>query len=258
MSRLAMYATAVCMSLTMVFAAESIGQRKLLKDIPIEFTLTKTMSLQDLIDEVERSGKFTFVYSRKDIRGITLAFNQPVGSMEDLLNEISIQARVSIKRVNETISFKNVVQDAAMPQVFDEVPVQVSISGKVTDETGEALIGAAVLEKGTTNGTITDIDGNYQLTVGDGAVLQISFVGYQSIEIPVNNRTTINPQLQLDTEQLDEIVVVGYGTVRKSDVTGSVSSIDTDKLQKEGVNSIDQLLQNAASGVQVVQNSAEP
>lgn len=258
MSRLAMYATTVCMSLTMVFAAESIGQRKLLKDIPIEFTLTKTMSLQDLIDEVESSGKFTFVYSRRDIRGITLAFDQPVGSMEDLLNEISIQARVSIKRVNETISFKNVVQDAAMPQVFDEVPVQVSISGKVTDENGEALIGAAVLEKGTTNGTITDIDGNYQLTVGDGAVLQISFVGYQSIEVPVNNRTTINPQLQLDTEQLDEIVVVGYGTVRKSDVTGSVSSIDTDKLQKEGVNSIDQLLQNAASGVQVVQNSAEP
>ena len=81
-----MYATAVCMSLTMVFAAESIGQRKLLKDIPIEFNLTRTISLQDLINEVENSGEFTFVYSKKDIRGITLAFDSPVRSMEDLLN----------------------------------------------------------------------------------------------------------------------------------------------------------------------------
>ena len=258
MSRLAMYATAVCMSLTMVFAAESIGQRKLLKDIPIEFTLTKTMSLQSLIDEVESSGKFTFVYSKKDIRGITLAFDQPVGSMEDLLNEISIQARVSIKRVNETISFKNVVQNAAMPQVFEEVPVQVSVSGKVTDETGESLIGAAVLEKGTSNGTITDIDGSYQLTVGDGAVLLVSFVGYQSIEIPVNNRTSINPQLQLDTEQLDEIVVIGYGTQVRREITGAVSSLN-EKTFSPSVNaSVEQMIEGKMPGVQVVQNSGEP
>ena len=101
----------------------------------------------------------------------------------------------------------------------------VTVSGKVKDSTGEPVIGASVLEKGTTNGIITDFDGNFNLSVGNNSALVVSFVGYKTQEIPVNGQTSFNIVLKEDTEVLEEVVVIGYGTARKSDVTGSIASV---------------------------------
>lgn len=135
-----------------------------------------------------------------------------------------------------------------------------SVSGKVTDaEGGEELIGASVVVKGTTNGVITDIDGNYQLSgVTSESVLQISFIGYLTQEIKVGNQTQINVSLTFDVEQLDEIVVVGYGSVRKSDLTGAVSSVKAEELIKVPSASPIQALQGKVSGLQVMSSSGDP
>lgn len=108
-----------------------------------------------------------------------------------------------------------------------------TVKGVVKDSNGESIIGANVLEKGTTNGTITDLDGNFTLKVsGKDAILQVSFVGFRSEEMPVGGKTTFNITLQEDSKALEEVVVIGYGSARRSDVTGSIASVDGDKLRE--------------------------
>lgn len=133
------------------------------------------------------------------------------------------------------------------------------IKGVVRDETGEPIIGANVIEKGTSNGLITDLDGAFSLEVKPGSTLVISYIGYISQEIPItDNTTTLSIKLVEDSKTLDEVVVVGYGTMKKSDLTGSVSSFRK-KDMNQGVNSsLSGLLQGKAAGVQVTQASAEP
>ncbi|GAB3654666.1 TonB-dependent receptor [Echinicola sediminis] len=136
---------------------------------------------------------------------------------------------------------------------------KVEISGQVTSsQDGSTLPGVTVLEKGTTNGTITDLDGKYSLRVEEGATIVVSFVGYVSQEIVVANQSTINVELEVDVKQLDEVVVIGYGTSKKSDLTGSVSTVDTEALQNTPNSRVDQVLQGRASGVQITQTSGAP
>ena len=133
------------------------------------------------------------------------------------------------------------------------------IKGRITDETNEGVVGANVLVKGTTNGVITDIDGNYSISVsGNNAILVISFIGYKTQEIKVGNQTTVNVKLSEDSEMLDEVVVVGYGTVRKGDVTGAISSLKPDQNEAAKVVSIDNLLQGKIAGVNVGATVATP
>ena len=99
------------------------------------------------------------------------------------------------------------------------------ITGKITDVNGEPIIGANVIEKGTTNGIITDIEGNFDLNVTSSSILQISYIGYLSQEIQVGNKNLFNIKLIEDTQDIDEVVVVGYGTQKKANLTGSVTSV---------------------------------
>lgn len=135
---------------------------------------------------------------------------------------------------------------------------QQSVLGTVTDAEGVPLAGANILEKGTTNGTQTDFDGNFSIEVSDDAVLVISYIGYASKEVPVNGQSNISVNLAEDAAGLEEVVVIGYGTVKKSDLTGSVSSIQADKLNTDSQASVGQVIQGRLPGVQVTQSSAEP
>ena len=134
----------------------------------------------------------------------------------------------------------------------------ITVKGVVKDTADEPVIGASVVEKGTTNGIITDFDGNFELKVSSNAVLSITFVGYQSQEIPVNGKTSFNVTLKEDTELLDEVVVIGYGTARSSDVTGSISSMRGDKLREVPATNITYALQNRVAGVDMSQTSSQP
>ncbi|WP_225865764.1 SusC/RagA family TonB-linked outer membrane protein [Dyadobacter aurulentus] len=135
----------------------------------------------------------------------------------------------------------------------------VTISGKVTDEAGEPLPGVSVMVKGTQQGTATSVSGEYRLTLNALPVsLVFSFVGYLSKEIEVTSQSNLSVKLAADTKALEEVVVVGYGTVKKSDLTGAVSKIGEGNIKATPIVSLDRAMQGRAAGVQVVSNSARP
>lgn len=130
----------------------------------------------------------------------------------------------------------------------------IQVKGTVVDATGMSVIGASVLEKGTTNGVITDIDGNFQLQVSPNGTLQISYVGFQTQELPVNNQTVFNVTLKEDSEMLEEVVVVGYGVMKKSDMTGAISSVKSEDLMKRATTSATEALQGKVAGVSILKS----
>jgi TonB-linked SusC/RagA family outer membrane protein len=132
------------------------------------------------------------------------------------------------------------------------------ITGIVRDTKGEPIVGASVVEKGTTNGIMTDVDGRFVLSVKNGSSIQVTSVGYKPILISMNGRSTFEIEMGEDSKTLDEVVVVGYGTQKKSDVTGSVTSINKDRLSKLPVANVMQALEGAAAGVLVTQGSSIP
>jgi len=133
---------------------------------------------------------------------------------------------------------------------------RLTATGKVVDAAGLEVIGASVLEKGTTNGVVTNLDGEFSLSVGQNATLVISFIGYKTIEVKA--ATNMNITLQEDNELLDEVVVIGYGSVKRKDVTTAVSTVSTKDLDQRPIVSAAQALQGKAAGVSVMQPSGEP
>lgn len=132
------------------------------------------------------------------------------------------------------------------------------ITGKIVDTNGEAIIGANVVEQGTTNGTVTDIDGSFSLSIGDNALLQISYIGYLGQEVSTVGLTSLSIVLQEDMKSLDEIVVIGYGTMRKKDLTGAVANISADNLNTESNTNILRAMQGKIAGVDIVSQGGEP
>ena len=130
-----------------------------------------------------------------------------------------------------------------------------TVSGNVVDETGEAVIGATVMEKGTKNATVTDFDGNFTINMGDGKVLVISYIGMQTQEVNVAGKSSVNVVLKEDATTLQDVVVVGYGTMKKTDLTGSVSSVNTEQLNAKGAPSVLGNLQGSNPGVNITQSS---
>ena len=146
-----------------------------------------------------------------------------------------------------------------IPVSYAQSPDKITVAGCVKDAAGDFLIGATVQVKGISGGTITDIDGNYILKdVPRTATLVFSYVGMQNKEVPVNGKSTINATLLDDALQLEQVVVIGYGSVKKSDVTGSVTSVKTEALKEIPANSVEGLLQGRAAGLQVINSSQDP
>ena len=150
---------------------------------------------------------------------------------------ISVAETGHIKNANVTLNLIETVQQQ-----------EKTITGTVVDDQGEAIIGANVIEKGTSNGTVTDYDGNFNLNVNNNAVLRISYIGYLEQEVATEGKSTINVKLLEDTKTLDELVVVGYGTQKKINLTGSVEVIGGEKLESRPVANISQALQGQITG----------
>ena len=137
---------------------------------------------------------------------------------------------------------------------FGTVSAQ-TVTGNVVDETGEAVIGATVMEKGTKNATVTDFDGNFTIKLESGNVLTISYIGMQSQDVNVAGKSSVNVVLKEDATTLQDVVVVGYGTMKKQDLTGSVSSVNTEQLNAKGAPSVLGNLQGSNPGVNITQSS---
>ena len=134
-----------------------------------------------------------------------------------------------------------------------------TVTGTVVDEMGEPVIGANVIVVGTTNGATTDIDGNFSIQdVANGASLKVTYIGYKEQIIPVAGKTSFNIALAEDRDELDEVVVIGYGTVKKRDLTGAVASVSGDKLKANPVSNVAQALQGQLPGVSVTSQDGRP
>ncbi len=130
------------------------------------------------------------------------------------------------------------------------------ISGRITDDLGEPMIGVSVLEKGTSNGVITNMEGNYSLKVKQGAVIVYSYIGYVTQELKaVSERMNIT--MKEDTRTLDEVVVVGYGVQKKSDLTGAISSVKAEDIQNRSITRVEEALQGKTAGVQLISTTSQ-
>lgn len=244
------------LQMNMVFATSGNAQRQSMKDIYLDIGFSNA-SVHQVFESIENATDFKFSYYSTDIPRAKVNLSKNKRSLEEVLLEVADQVDLKFRRINESILVsENTKKRFSKPVqlVVDDI----SISGKISDENGDPLPGATVQEKGTTNGTITDIDGNYSMSVSEEATLVISFVGYETIEIPVNGRSAIDVSLSQDLTALDEIVVVGYGTVKKSDLTGSVSSVKSEELVAYPAVGAVQALQGRAAGVQIQANNGEP
>ena len=135
----------------------------------------------------------------------------------------------------------------------------VTLKGTVTDKTGETVIGATVVEKGnTTNGTITDIDGNFTISVPSNATIVISFVGMKTVEIPVKGKTSVQAIMEDDAQALEEVVVIGYGTAKKKDLTGSVVSVNSKQIENIPVSNVSEALTGKMAGVNIMTTEGSP
>lgn len=220
----------------------------------------KQQSIREVFKVIEKKTEYVFFFSDNLSKDLTKKVNVSVRSetLDAILDEVFRGTNLSYKINDRQVSISKSATVTAPAIVQQAQPKR--ITGIVTDHTGDGIIGANILEKGTTNGVITDLDGRFTITVQPGSTLVISYIGYITQEIPItaNSPNTVNVQLVEDAKTLDEVVVVGYGVVRKSDLTGAVSSFKEGDMNK-GVNtSISGLLEGKAAGVQITTASAEP
>ncbi|MEQ6122230.1 TonB-dependent receptor [Reichenbachiella sp. MALMAid0571] len=214
------------------------------------------LTIKETFDLIENSSELKLSYARKildpEIR-INLGRSKNI-SVYDILMEISKQSNLKFRQVNKVVGV-SVLQKKDLEGNIKRVEIAetVQISGKITDENGEGLPGASIIEKGTANGTTTDLEGNYKLNISEGASLVLSFVGYKTQEIVVGNQVVLDFQMELDAEQLNEVVVIGYGTTKKSDLTGSVAQANLESFKEAPNTNILQSLQGTIPGLNIGQ-----
>jgi TonB-linked SusC/RagA family outer membrane protein len=217
-----------------------------------------TLTLRELIAEVESQTDFLFIFSKDDIDvDRELKVKTSSRRIDDILRDVFLNSDITYKFVEQYITLRKTdgIGISAVASALQQTGKR--ITGTVVDAAGDAVIGVNILEKGTANGIITDLDGRFSLNVSDNAVLQISYIGYISQEIAVGNRTSLNITLTEDSQALDEVVVIGYGAIRKSDLTGAVASIGSSIVTRQASANTSQALRGQIAGLSVQQTSGK-
>ncbi len=221
----------------------------------INLPKNKTLTIEKAFELIDQQSEYKFIYRSDLVKNAPkITFHQEKIKISDLLN-----------RFLDPIGFTYDFSDGKTVVVNRKIEVnktknqQQLITGKVIDAKGFPLSGATIIEKGTKNGVISNFDGDFSISVSNpDAVLVVTFLGFADRELPLQGKTNLTIVLQESTSQLDEVVVVGYGTVRKRDVTGAVSNVKVDEEVARQYNTVDQLLQGRVAGVQVTQNTGSP
>jgi hypothetical protein len=240
--------------LTTLVSAEVLkGQGVLDKRISME---AEQSEVKTLLNEIESKAEVAFTYSPKLIKHLPkVSLSVQDAKLSEVLGQI-FGPSVEFVLVNEEIVLKATREkELSVPNIL----LLSRVTGKITDEKGEGMPGVNVVVKGTSNGTVTDAAGDYSLDVpGPESILVFSSIGYATQEVAVGTQGVINVSLAVDIKTLSVIVVVGYGTVKKSDLTGSVSSEKPAELTAFPVASATQALQGRSPGVSVQSNNGDP
>lgn len=202
--------------------------------------------------KIEKQTSFRFMYRKEDVRHVrSVSHSGALVSLDQLLGAILIPNGLTYRQVGQRIMVMpgTAVQEVGSA-VFPEIPVILPpLKGRVTDEKGEGLPGVSILLKGTQQGTTTDGEGNFILDVpNENTVLVFSFVGYVSQEMVVGTRTLIEVSMKVDEKSLDEVVVIGYGTAKKGDLTGSVTRVNADLYKTQSMNQVTDMLAGTVAG----------
>jgi len=252
----------ICFILLFVFSFQLMALNTEAQEAVIELR-TNSITVGQLIEEIEKQTDYLVVYSNREIdanRKVSLrnksdnvsAYLDEAFAGTDIGYDFENNYIVLMKKANRNASTIAEMIRSAQQQGK-------TITGKVTDINGEPIIGATILIKGTSHGTVTDMDGNYTLTnVPEDAILQFSYVGMESQEISVDGKTVINVTMKEAAELLEEVVVVGYGTIKKRDLTGAVASVKMDDSPVNTISTVIHALAGKAAGLQVSTISAQP
>lgn len=242
-----------------IYASGSTAQSVLsVKEASIELRL-KNVDLFKVLDEIEYQTDYEFSYKLEDLdSNIRISGNFKNAKVSDVLFEISKQASLKFRQVNNSIHISRLFDGNPHRNVLEIEIEDIEITGKVTDKDGLELPGVSILEKGTSNGTVTDLNGNFNMKANSAGTLVFSFVGYIQQEIAVSNNTKIDIQLDLDTKQLEEIVVVGYGTQKRSEVTNAVVQASGEDIKRTSAVSLSNSLAGRLAGLYVNQTQSAP
>ena len=211
-------------------------------------------TVQEVLTTIEQKSGFYFTYNLEQVkvtRKVTVNFKDK--TVPEVLDELFAKENIHYVINDKHIAlYKGNERQVALQAKKD-------IKGVVTDKNGEPIPGANIIEKGNpTNGTITDVDGNYTLSVFGNSVLVASYIGYNRIEIQVKDRSVVDITLSEDTQALEEVVVVGYSTQKKVNLTGSVSTVNFESMSSRPVTDASQALSGASPGLQIMQSSGQP
>lgn len=211
------------------------------------------VKLDKILNEIENQTDYLFIYNNQvDINKITSVKvkNEAVAQVPDRI--------LSGTGINYELEGTHIILTTEAIKDLHAQQQAKTVTGTVTDVSGEPIIGANIRIKGTTTGTITDIDGNFSIEAEPQSVIEVSYIGYLTQETVINNQKSIRFLLKEDTKTLDEVVVIGYGVQKKADLTGSVANINTEKLNTQSNANIGQALQGKIAGVDIVSQGGAP
>src|SRR5690554_4511732 len=253
----------ICLLFLFAITFQMMALNSNAQDAVIELK-TSTVTINQLIEEIEKQTDYLIVYSNREIdtkRRVKVSNSSD--KVSSYLNSAFLNTDISYNFENNYIILTTKLEQASLniKEIIDLKQQQNrTVSGKITDHNGEPVIGATIVDKANpSHGTVTDFDGNFSvLDMPENATLQITYVGMKTLEIPINGRRLINAVMESDTELLDEIVVVGYGTQKKSSVTGAISQISGNELLKAPIANVNNLLAGRITGVVALQTSGQP
>ncbi len=259
MSKLCIYGIIAQLSVyTLAFAIDGKTQNKSVNEIRVHLDFEKPVKLEKVLETVENSTGFHFSFRDYQLKARRYIVSLEAGekSLADLLLNVAKQTDLSFRRINNNIYIAK--EEKGFEPITESIDSLVTVSGVITDEIGEGLPGATIMEKGSSNGTITDLEGNFSLKVYGQSTLMVSFVGYESKEVPLAGKTNVNLSLQPDYASLEEVVVVGYGTQLKENLTGAVSSVKSADLTRSTSTTTAGALAGRVQGVTVRAKDARP
>ncbi len=245
---------------TLIASSSNAQSARSVNEVFIDMQISDA-TLVDAFSQIEKVTNYKFSFDKNDLNHkLRVSLDEKNASVGEILTEISRQSKLAFRQFNNDIDVKKLPKRFDESEIVEVVMQTTTISGRVnSSDNKDGLPGASVMIKGTPRGTVTDLDGNYSIEVsGSEAVLVFSSVGYLSEEVTVGNRTVINIEMTADITALDEIVVVGYGTQKRSDLTGSVASVSAKEVRNLPVRSLNEALQGRVAGVQVTKGNGSP
>ncbi len=207
--------------------------------------------LVDLFSKIEKQSEFLFFYVDEEVKNVHVNVDASNRQIADVLAQALQGTNLTYTITDRTVNITRKAYAAVQQQTRH-------VTGKVVDANDEPIIGANVVEKGTTNGIITDVDGTFSLHVNPSAILAVSYIGYLAQDVNVGNKNTFTIRLMEDTQNIEEVVVVGYGTQKKANLTGAVSTVSVKDMSKRQVGQTANALQGLIPGVSVTQRSGQP